>query len=502
MTVVQVRAKVFSDATGAYTEIPILLTGQGPLLPLIDYLLAHSQNRSLAWMRKVVQATQLLLRFIEANDSRYSELSQLLGVFGKRLYSGTVGDDGLDPSGLYWRPMSSRTANMLLGRLGEYSDWLVEHRGAKPLNPVATPSRYDERLLCAAWEHRRSRAFLGHTWSAAPKGMGVNPTGRLLGTRRAPKVADEEDAVGFPERRFTDLLLHGFVRRGYFHHPDPSLRLNLRDCLITLLMHGAGFRMSECFHLYVHDVQPDPKDPTVALVRIHHPSDGMAPDDWLDDRGQPIRGNRAAYLIARYARRPRHQLLGVEAAGWKEPMLDGRHYMQAFWFPTELGRLFLHLWTRYLCQLVQIQRHHPYAFVVLKGKTAGAPFCLENFKQNHGRAVERIGLRLGKLHGTTPHAHRHAYGRRLMRAGIDPIHRKKALHHKSLASQAVYTAPDMADVTRALNAAVASLDRLGAQGRAVKPVLDLAQMIQFGFEDIDPEGLLSGPAPKLLRQSI
>jgi hypothetical protein len=315
-------------------------------------------------------------------------------------------------------------------------------------------------------------------------------------------VADEEDAVSFPEGRFTDLLLQGFVRRGYTHHPNPIVRLNLRDCLITVLMHGAGFRISECFHLYVQDVRPDPQDSSIALVRIHHPSEGHAPEDWVDERGQSVRGNRAAYLTARYARRPRHQLLGSGAAGWKAPMLDGHYYMQAFWFPVELGRLFMHLWMMYLRQLVQVERQHPYAFVVLNGKTAGEPLSLDCFKQSHARAIGRIGLPLGKLHGTTPHAHRHAYGRRLMRAGVEPVFRKKALHHKSLASQAVYTAPAVADVTRMLNAAMGRLDELCDQGLVVKPALNLVQLLQFGFEDVDPDGLLSGVDPKLLRRPL
>src|SRR5258708_35998149 len=38
-----------------------------------------------------------------------------------------------------------------------------------------------------------------------------------------------------------------------------------------------------------------------------------------------------------------------------------------------------------------------------------------------------------------------------MRAGVEPVFRKKALHHRSLASQAVYTAPAMTDMTRMLD---------------------------------------------------
>src|SRR5258708_4304761 len=321
MTVIQVKARVFSDSTWASTELPILLTGEGPVLPLIDYLLMHSQERSPSWMRKVVQAVQLLLRFISANESEFPDSQHLLNAFSRRLYTGTVGVDGVDPSCLYWRPMRSRTANMLLGGLSEYCHWLTEHGDANLADqpsPHATRSRYDERMLRAAWEHKRSRAFLGHTWSITPRMRITANPGWSANRRRSPKVASEEDIVSFPERCFTDLLLQGFVRRGYAHHSDPSVRLNLRDCLITLLMHGAGFRISECFHLYVHDVKPDPRESSIALVRIHHPSEGHAPDDWVDECGHPVKGNRAAYLAARYSRRPRHQLLGTAAAGWKE----------------------------------------------------------------------------------------------------------------------------------------------------------------------------------------
>ena len=235
----------------------------------------------------------------------------------------------------------------------------------------------------AAWEHKRSRAFLGHTWNASTDRDAAGRR-RYTQARRSPKLADDQEAVAFPERHFTNLLLHGFERRGGGGYADPALRLNLRDCLITLLMHGAGFRLSECFHLWVHDVAPDPNDPSVAMVRIHHPSDGHAPDDWNDERGNPIRCNRAAYLAGRYALRPRNELMDIQAAGWKEPMLDGKYFMQAYWFPTGLGRLFLHLWTLYLRQIVQLERHHPYAFVLQHGPSAGGVYCLAGYKQAHG----------------------------------------------------------------------------------------------------------------------
>lgn len=84
-----------------------------------------------------------------------------------------------------------------------------------------------------------------------------------------------------------------------------------------------------------------------------------------------------------------------------------------------------------------------------------------------------------------------------MRSGVSPQVKQRALHHKSIASQAIYTAPSATDVSNALNAATHTLDLLVAEGRHVKPVFDLKKLLAYGFEDVDPDGLLSGPNPKL-----
>lgn len=493
MECVSIRAKVITDATGAVAEIPILLTSDGPLLPLVDYLLHHRHVRSLSWMQKVVQAVNLLLAYMVANAQHFSSPQELFQIFVQRLYTGTIGDDGIDPSGLYWKPQGHETARNVLTRLSDFSDWLVTELDRQPLNPHRKPSRYDELAVLAAREHRRSRAFLGHTWGPT---SGSVTLGRTV-AKRMPKVGFEDDAVAFPEKHFTDLLLNGFIRRGGTGKSDVMQRLHIRDCLITLLMHGAGFRVSECFHLWVDDVRPDPFDPTVAQVRIHHPSLGAAPEDWLDERGRSIKCNRAAYLAGKYALRPRTELIDHHSAGWKEPLLDGEYFMQAYWFPTELGRIFLRLWKVYLRYLAAIERFHPYAFVVEQQGNVGGIYCIPNYKQAHAVAVKRIGLTVEKGLGTTPHGHRHAYGRRLKRFGIDPIFRKKALHHKSINSQTVYTALSAAEVSAALSAASSRLDVIAAEDRYMAAVVDMEKLLASGFEDVDPDGLFSGPNPKL-----
>jgi hypothetical protein len=78
-------------------------------------------------------------------------------------------------------------------------------------------------------------------------------------------------------------------------------------------------------------------------------------------------------------------------------------------------------------------------------------------------------------------------------AGIDPQIKQHVLHHKSIESQLVYTDPTIDKVTRALDEATKLLDR----GRnAPQPDFTL-----YGFEDVDPLGLFSGPKPLLKGKS-
>ncbi|MEC5208741.1 hypothetical protein QF022_003697 [Vogesella perlucida] len=495
MDFVSVRAKVLSDATGAVSEIPVLLTQEGPLLSLVDYLLWRRHDRSISWMRKVVHDVALLLMYMKANADHFHDVESLFHSFIQRLYSGTVGSDGLDPSGLYWRPQDHRVIGNILTRLTDFSCWVAEQQGTTVLNPLRRAGTYDEMVAAAAFMASKNRAFLGHAWRSMTGQK--SQLSRSTLARRPPKVSVSDDAVAFPEKHFAELLFNGFRRRNGEGSKDLATSLNLRDCLITLLMHGAGFRLSECFHLWVGDVRPHPSDPLTAQVRIHHPALGEAPDDWRDERGNPIKCNRATYLAGKYALKPRNEMMSKDYAGWKSPLLDGNYFMEAYWFQPELGRLFLLLWKLYLRQLIHIPRAHPYAFVVEERDTAGSMYCIDNYKQAHARAVRRIGLIPSKALGTSPHGHRHAYGRRLMRSGVEPKVKQKALHHKSVTSQAVYTAPSTTDVSNALNEAVHVLNRMMSEGRDVKPEFDLRKLLAHGFEDIDPDGLFSGPNPKL-----
>lgn len=184
--------------------------------------------------------------------------------------------------------------------------------------------------------------------------------------------------------------------------------------------------------------------------------------------------------------------------GWKNRLVDHRdNYIQLHWFPTDFGRLFLKLWCEHLRYLATVERHHPYAFVSYEKKHIGKPYKLSAFNNNYANALARIGYTKAKIEGRSPHCHRHAYGRRMSRAGVDPIMRKKALHHSSLESQVVYTSPGIADVTQSLMQATERLDKLSQAGQVINPFCNWNDLMKTGFEDIDPHGLLSGTHARL-----
>lgn len=488
MPAVDAYAKVVVDDSGFRSEIPILLTERGVVVPLLNYLLNKQTERSITWQHNVVVAAKLLLEYMEANKGNFSDPATLFQSFAARLYTGTVGDDGLDPSGLYWIPASTRMANRHINALKGLTDYLADHEGVLHVNPLVTANSYDQRLNYAAWYRRNQNDFLGHI-----KDKTVNASAQkarnIRGRRKLSSTDD--DAVAFPERLFEQFYLEGLGGA-------QDRRCAVRDQLITIMMHGAGLRESEPLHLWIPDVLIDPHDPERALVRVYHPEEGKAPDDWKSRTGKT---KRSACLREKYALAPRNQLRGTKAVGWKVRMHDHRDfYIQLHWFSSDFGRVFLKLWKEHLFYLAAIDRHHPYAFVSYERDSLGQPYTLNAFNKNYAAAMARIGLSTSKADGRSPHGHRHAFGRRLSRAGVDPMIRKKALHHSSLESQVIYTTPGIADVSQALDQASKRLDQQPEDRRLGQDIPNWDELMRSGFEDVDPQGLLSGPNAKLRKR--
>jgi hypothetical protein len=230
--------------------------------------------------------------------------------------------------------------------------------------------------------------------------------------------------------------------------------------LITILLHGGGLRESEPFHLFVSDVGVDPQNPKSAVVRLYHPEQGAAPADYVDPlSGQYNGGDREEYLRIRWRMQPRTLIEGRFKAGWKDlHLFDQRgKYALVHWFAPAWGEFFLTFFRPYIIHCRSRRSQHPFLFVSQKAGLEGDPYTVDSYRQAHARAVRRIGLVPAKALGTTPHGHRHAYGQRLADAQVDELTIQRVMHHKSPASQAVYTEPSAVAIAAALATAQSRL---------------------------------------------
>lgn len=485
--IVKVIARVKLDSTGHLVELPVLLTHSGVFVPLLDYVISKSNINSFPWMNRVVLSCQLLLEYMEANKDLFSTPTKLFESFVLRLSSGTIGLNGDDPSELYWLPRSASNVNQLLSSLNGLTDWLSTQNKTTSMNPFEEASSHQQRLNYAAWHKKNKYNFLGHIKNNALPEM-IKKVRKIRGKKDVFKVDD--NAISFPEHLFK----HFFVD-GIGSSRDP--RVALRDQLILLLMHGAGVRESEALHLWVHDVFIDPDRQSCAIVKLFHPEYGKAPNNWS---GRKRQSTRSAYLAEKYALTPRNRLAGTARVGWKSKLVDSRdNYLHLFWFPSFYGELFLYLWQQYLLYLLPLDLKHPYAFVSFSKKTIGSSLTLNAYNQSYKASMARINLSVSKPEGRSPHAHRHAYGRRLSSSKVDPLIIKKALHHSSLNSQVVYTQPGIKDVTIALEEAARTLNSMNYSNQNTDDEQSWSSIMERGFEDIDPDALFSGKYPKLRR---
>ena len=102
MFATKVSAKIAQDNIVLTTYIPVILTDEGVLESVTDYVLClHLNGISLSTINKHIQSIILLIEFMDANKGMFENSEEMFSVFVERLYSGTVGENGLDPSGLF-----------------------------------------------------------------------------------------------------------------------------------------------------------------------------------------------------------------------------------------------------------------------------------------------------------------------------------------------------------------------------------------------------------------
>lgn len=432
-----------------------------PLLQLIEYFYEKGRTRSLSWQRETARAIGLLIDFLRANGQHFQSASnrpRVLEAFADALFGGTVSLDAGDSSGLWWQPKSVARASTLLNAVTAFSDWLVNRYAASPLNPWVAASWAEQIAFWRRFDRRHAAALLSHTAYRDT----VSDRAKLQRSVRMPRkrvVSLTAPSKYFPDERIWDLLFTGFAnprsaRSAPFHE-----RYNVRDMLITILMHGGGVRESEPFHMFVPDVHLLRGSPT-AQVRLYHPEQGKAPPDFVDPvTGRQISADREEYLKVRWGLQPRNLIEGRFRAGWKDLLLShpADQFTLVNWFPSYWGEIFLALFRVYITHCRSRHSQHPYLFVSHKDEFSGEPYTIDSFRQSHARAIRRIGLVPAKSLGTTPHGHRHAFGQRLQDSKVSELIIQRAMHHKSPQSQKTYTMPSNATVEAELREAQARL---------------------------------------------
>jgi integrase len=438
-----------------------------PFAPLVRYFIEHGAAGRVPWQREAVYAVGLLIDFLGALGTGHETVTQAasrgeggiasmdcvptdaLRTFAEHLVLGTFGVAAPALRALGWMPCSTPRASRLLSLITAFTDWASNRTGKLPSNPWrdATPG---ERLVAVRRRERASaNALLRHATSRQREEREVGRA-RTVQIPRHRDDAGTSEVKAFDAATFPKLLMEGFRRRA---PPGASLdrRLRLRDALIALLLHGGGLRVSEVFHLWVGDVSVDvgseSGSPT-ACVQMFHPQRGTAPS-----QGATRWRDREHCLRDRWGLLPRNLVHGRFHAGWKNLALtDMRHRCaRVEWFPTYWGEVFLSLYRAYLD--VRPSGLHPYLFVSESHACRGEPYTIAAYEQALACAVRRIGLVPEKNRGTTAHGHRHAYGRALAGANLDPLIIQRAMHHRSPESQLVYTTPNAAQLSEALREA-------------------------------------------------
>lgn len=430
---------VIVDAAGLQSVLPVIVTDQGILDQFVLYMHLN-RRRSRSWQDSATFSLRLLVEYAAVNHEHYDEPKTLFKAFSDALFTGTIGNYR-DPSGLWWEQRHRNDANTIISHITRFTDWLaiVNEESKLQLNPWRDATNHEQRLNWAAYSHRRHNAFLSHLW----QGKQNTQKSRQIRSQALP-VERTTPAKAFPDDYLEALVREGFRRRAR----DTFTRTDLRNTLITYLMHYGGLRLSEALSLWSEDVTVESGE---VVIRVYHPEYGKAPDG----------SKRSTFLEKRYGLKSRNTLVKAKDPlflGWKNGLITDPHRVcfEVFFYPYEAAQTFALLWRDYhLKQRVKPRSGnvHPYAFTNKEGQ----PYSHRMFRKAHKLAVERIGLEYEKLYGTTPHGHRHAYGQRLAKAGATPIQIKSALHHASIASSETYTQPTAMDIRDGLRELEAGL---------------------------------------------
>lgn len=465
------------DATGSEISVPGLLDSNGlPVMPLLRYQVnLFMKGYSQTHLQKVREAVRLFADYsmsnLPATGFGTGEVGPVREVrhwehfrnFRHAIVFGSFGPDGFDPSGLCWVPRGVNKANDVVRLLTEFFIYLDELDGGDRtarFNPVVTPTNYEALCTASAYEFRRNKALLGHTWARPSEDVQVHRAvaGRekKSATKQVKRIYDSE---------FERLLRFGF---------DTSTEVGLRDAMISILMNKTGVRVSEALGAWVVDVINDPAALGSAHVKLRHPSMAKVK---IEHNGVTYT-RRSDYLKGAFGLPDRTKLpkSDPQHLGWK----GGFDVLELYWAEPWWGRVFWRMYVEYLRRTAMKRAgRHPYLFI---DSESFKPLSYDSFSKSYTRAVYRAGLVPAgtsvslKDSGLTPHGNRHAYGERLkVKYGCTEKVVQNAMHHASPESQLVYTVPSGEQTKQAIEEGLAKMRRRSRELEELKRELPLVR---------------------------
>ena len=405
------KSVITVDNTGSQIELPVIITDDGILDSYLRYLKKHS-NKSQTWINASAHAIRLLLDYIDANDGCFEHAREMFKSFADCLYTGTIDEEGHDPSNLRWKPRSVVNADRIVYYITEYSDHLADilDNNHLQLNPFRKATKLEEKLNWAARSHRLNNSFLSHLSSRSRDEESMKQSRVHRGRASySGQRHDLEQIYAFPESKFDPLINIGYSRPNTSPTAPDEQRLELRNVLISYLMFYGGLRISECFHIWIDDIWVN----TItgqSKVNVYHPSAGTSPK-FYNTSGVT---DRQTTLGLHFGLKPRthYRKSSCIYAGWKSPAVDKNGARFVHWFPPSKGIEFANYWRSYM----KIQRvnppeddMHPFAFT----NAQGSPYSMSAFRERYQVALYKIGMTMSKEFGTSPHGLRHSYGQRV-----------------------------------------------------------------------------------------
>lgn len=397
------------------------------------YLYSRALQRrgfSVDKIQKCMRAIGLLSDFAQATAPLPRQVSQsgaqkLLEEFAEARLFGTISQDGSDPLGLYWKPVSFSTADYDCVLIAEFGEWLASHHSYR------AGRTWESRFIGQILDSQRASKRLSHSMflhlKNSVKGKAHKQSSSIWSFRRADRRLRSTGPSKTTPNSFPPAQIIPLIQASH----------SIRDQLLFLLLAYGGPRVSEALHLYVSDViGVDHKG--CAIVRLAHPEEARI--QWSHGRHQRS-GMRAEFLRERYGLVPRTRLGKTDPMrlGWKGMDLDreGHGYIQ--WLSAEAGQAFWRLHVEYM-KLVRgiVPDSHPYYFVNISPDYFGSPLKLNNFNNQFYQTVRRIGLEPSDQ-GVNPHGLRHFYGYMLANVlKVAPEVAQEAFRHASLDSTMVY----------------------------------------------------------------